>query len=258
MNSLYKYYPVKNSENLDNEYSIINLIDNKTAFSTRRNFNDLFDSKVDLIKPNRRELKDLHTKLKGKQKTHFKHFLLGKDGHEQIDKFFQLANEKFDEYLYSCFTTEPDNNLMWSHYANSHKGFCLEWDATKFKADKIQYKDEIASFYILDILKLEYGFAVETEIALKIWDALKTKLTEWKYENEYRVHLNNEMCAYYNPRKEKFALVPYDPTWIKSIIFGCRMDIKTQNHIKDIMPPHIKVKYAVEGKSKVEIKDKRI
>lgn len=257
MSSLYKYYPVKNPKNLDGEYSIQNLINNKTAFSTRKNFNDLFDSKVDLIKPTRRELKDLHSRLKGKQKMLFKQLLLGSDGNKQIDKFYQNANTKFDEYLYSCFTTEPDNNLMWSHCANSHKGFCLEWDATKFKADKIQYKNEIASFELLDIIKLEYGFAIESEIGLKIWDAIKTKLTEWEYENEYRVHLSNSMCAYYNPRKEKFALVPYEPTWIKSIIFGCRMDIQTQNHIKDLMPPHIKVKYAIEGKSKVEIKDKR-
>ena len=30
-----------------------------------------------------------------------------------------------------CFTDSPSNMLMWSHYADSHKGICLEFDTEK-------------------------------------------------------------------------------------------------------------------------------
>ena len=46
----------------------------------------------------------------------------------------------------------PDNELMWAHYANSHKGFCIEYDIEKLQDSenytfdvnrmKIEYKNE--------------------------------------------------------------------------------------------------------------------
>jgi hypothetical protein len=46
-----------------------------------------------------------------------------------------------------CFTTDNRNPLMWSHYADGHKGFCLEFDTQKCKllSEKlfpVTYSDE--------------------------------------------------------------------------------------------------------------------
>lgn len=41
-----------------------------------------------------------------------------------------------------CFTKSEDNILMWSHYANEHKGICLEFDHSDpdlFTAAKVNY-----------------------------------------------------------------------------------------------------------------------
>ncbi|MEI8668924.1 DUF2971 domain-containing protein [Pseudoalteromonas sp. B131b] len=260
MDVLYKYSPIYNPEKLNEEYSIINLLSNQATFSTRKNFNDPFDSKIDFIKPSRTELKNIHSQLKGKLKHEFKQFFIGIDGKDNIERFYEIANKKFDEYLFFCLTSKPDSNLMWSHYANSHKGFCLEWDASKLNAEKAIYQNNIASFELLDVIKNNFGLSLHTEkqSALNIWKALKVKLNEWKYEDEYRIQCGKGMEHLIIERNSKFALVSYEPEIIKSIIFGCRMDPKTIQYIDERLPERIVRKYAVAGKSKIVIKQKLI
>ncbi len=253
MDKLYKYCPIYNPEELEKEYSVINLLNNQVTFSTRNNFNDLFDSKIDLIKPSEAEVKSVYLRLKGSHKREFKNLFFGHNGKKNFDDFYQRANEKFDEYLFFCLTVRPDSNLMWSHYANSHKGFCLEWDTSNMGAEKVIYKDDIASFELLDVIKVEFGLCDENEVRDKIWNAFRIKLREWAYEEEYRVHFGGGMEHLVIDRNSKFTLVSYEPSWIKSIIFGCRMDSKAIAYLDEHLPSHVKRKYAVEKKSKIMI-----
>jgi hypothetical protein len=152
-----------------------------------------------------------------------------------------------------CLTTKPDSNLMWSHYANSHKGFCLEWDATEINAEKVIYQDDIARFELMDVLKLDFGLCDKVDVGLKIWDALKVKLKEWEYESEYRVQFGEGMRHLVTKQNPKFTLVSYEPRWIKSIIFGCRMDKNAIKFLNERLPDNIERKYAVEKKSQIVI-----
>lgn len=43
-------------------------------------------------------------------------------------KFREIVNEKF---AITCFSEKSDSILMWSHYANKHTGFCVEYDFNK-------------------------------------------------------------------------------------------------------------------------------
>jgi hypothetical protein len=108
MDVLYKYSPIYNSEKLNEEYSIINLLNTQATFTTRKNFNDPFDSKIDFIKPSRIE-------LKGQVKHEFKKFFLGLDSKDNVENFCQRVNKKLDEFLFFCLTSQADSNLMWSH-----------------------------------------------------------------------------------------------------------------------------------------------
>jgi len=40
----------------------------------------------------------------------------------------QYANSVASTIGVSCFSQEEDNLLMWSHYADKHKGLCLKFD----------------------------------------------------------------------------------------------------------------------------------
>lgn len=78
--SFYKYCPVYDFSNLNKEYSLINLFEKQVTFSTRRNFNDLFDSKIDFIVPSNQKVKGLLQFLSGKEKIEFKRTYLGVNG----------------------------------------------------------------------------------------------------------------------------------------------------------------------------------
>lgn len=66
-----------------------------------------------------------------------------------VDKFFK------NSYV-TCFSETNDNFLMWSHYASSHKGVCLEFDIVdeaiayerkgKRKIDKKKYSETLSEW----------------------------------------------------------------------------------------------------------------
>jgi hypothetical protein len=251
--SFYKYCPVYQDESLDNEYSVINLLADQVTFSTRKNFNDLFDSKINLIKPTRKELKELSGKLKTSKRIEFKDVFYGEDWESKLKLLEQTIEKVFDDYLYYCVTDKNDSNLMWSHYANSHKGFCIEWDATKIQAEKVSYQSKIPKFKLIDLIETQVGIGDNTKVGNDIWQALRTKLNEWEYESEYRFQMSNAMKEFIVKKEPNFALVKYQPNWIKSIIWGCRTTEKTKIYIKDNLHFDVEYKQAKEGVSSIAI-----
>jgi hypothetical protein len=251
--SFYKYCPVYQDECFDKEYSVMNLLADQVKFSTRRDFNDLFDSKVNLIKPTKKELKEISGKLKTAKRIEFKNIFYGEDWESKVRIFERTVEKVFDDYLYYCVTDKDDSNLMWSHYANSHKGFCIEWDADKIKAEQVKYQSNIPNFKLIDLIETHVGIGDDTEVGKAIWQALRTKLDEWEYESEYRFQMSNAMKKLIVKQEPDFALVKYQPNWIKSIIWGCRTTDKTKKHIKDNLHFDVKFKQAKEALSSIII-----
>jgi len=87
----------------------------------------------------------------------------------------------------SCFSEVNDNLLMWSHYANSAKGFCLEFD-TRFepfnKIFKVAYNDELPELDAMEIISSEDYSENRVSETSKLW---LTKSIDWKYEQEWRI-----------------------------------------------------------------------
>jgi len=77
------------------------------------------------------------------------------------------------------FCAKPDNPIVWSHYADSHRGFCLIFDADNEVfggAIGVVYRDEYPT---LDVTE------VDDERILKA--AGLVKFTDWEYEDEFRL-----------------------------------------------------------------------
>jgi len=82
-----------------------------------------------------------------------------------------------------CFRESRSNILMWSHYADSHKGVCLIYDSEErpikrwknFKFYKIKYDVNRQ----IDVLT--YGFEKA------FYALLTTKSIDWEYEKEHRL-----------------------------------------------------------------------
>jgi len=252
--SFYKYRSIDGSKEFGEDYSIDALINNKMVFSSRTNFNDPFDSKINIVSPTPKELKDFTTGLSGKQYKHFRMWFSKGEftalGKSSLQRYTRELNEILDSYAFICLSPKPDSNLMWSHYANSHTGFCIEFDPGKIEAQKVTYSDNIASINLIDCLKVEElsdGVLID-----KIRKALFNKLVEWEYEEEYRLFATSNLARI--KKGQKFELVSYSPDFVKSVIFGYRMDDKAKKYIMEKMPKHVKFKQAYPGESKILIR----
>ena len=100
-----------------------------------------------------------------------------------------------------------DSDSMWAHYANSNKGFCIEYDFNKVKGlpakdkryfismYKVIYKETLDEYSFVPML--EYYFSGKTDKE-KLKQAnmdtllrLITKDPEWDKEKEWRIFLCN-------------------------------------------------------------------
>ena len=115
-----------------------------------------------------------------------------------------------------CLTTKPDDIVMWSHYADSHKGIVVEFDAdhvffvnfvdtngNKLRVIPIDYRDS------RPVLKFGEPFRMEL---------LACKSVVWKYEDEIRVLFHRDFCT--EEGSDVFFPVPSD--CITGVILGAR------------------------------------
>lgn len=101
---------------------------------------------------------------------------------EQVERAVLLNFQKLKTST-GIFSTTPINNniLMWSYYADEHKGFCLGFDIRKqpelFAPLRfMNYTNSIPS----------YNPYINSKLELPYWDAISNKSLDWSYEREYR------------------------------------------------------------------------
>lgn len=240
---LYKYRAIQEKDALDKDRALQCLFECKAVFSSRKQFNDLFDSKIHFGGLSEKDVQRAFELGIARR---------GQDKKEIENAFSQELNKILDSYVFYSISANPKSNLMWSHYADSHKGFCIEFKKEHLNASPINYSASIAELglmYCMDVPKND------AKIGLAIQKALLVKLNEWKYEREYRVFPNNELRNRHLLSNGQIALIPYEPDWVESIIFGCRMPKDIQQYIIDKYPHKAKFKRAIERKSYIDIID---
>lgn len=120
----------------------------------------------------------------------------------------QLKQAYYNGFLIGCFTTNLDNNMpMWAHYANNHRGFCIEYNIknpTFFHP--ISYEGErapanVAYMNCLSLITKEIKGTItdEEKIDSEFYNRLLShnstiKDIAWKYENEYRLLFPKEFA----------------------------------------------------------------
>ena len=78
-----------------------------------------------------------------------------------------------------CVSTKRDDILMWSHYADHHRGICLEFDGNGMfmaHAQAVQYSDERVPIN-----------AYRDDPDMMLAKAMLTKSSHWAYETEWRL-----------------------------------------------------------------------
>jgi hypothetical protein len=148
-------------------------------------------------------------------------FNMGEESFKKVKAAFDEV-VKFSETsgIYSLSAT-PNDELLWAHYGNSHKGFCIEYcidtliDFTKLENHKIsvKYSDKPPKLHISDVSKANLE-----RILQKL---LGTKSKKWSYEKEIRIITSRSGKQYFDFRA------------VKGIYFGLRMPEKLQNRLME-------------------------
>lgn len=253
----YKYRSVIDKANLSKDYAINALVKNEAIFSSRKNFNDLFDSKIELINPTPKDIKELRRLVKKEDKAFLSEWInkgeFTHKGKEMVKEIEDKFNKLVDSYPFFSVSSKSTSNLMWSHYAGSHSGFCIEFRSEHMPAKKVIYQKAIPKIKTMAMHRSFLGLDEGEDLGNRILTALRTKLDEWEYESEYRVHASNNYGSI--QEGENFIKIPYDPIFVESVIFGCRMSESVKEHIIQAMPENLKYKQAVAKMSEIVIVD---
>lgn len=208
-----------------NGYSLSDLINNEITVSPSKNMNDPFDSIINLW-GSEDQLKETC-----KERKHIKNLSRSFD-YFRIRSF---CNGETEEAL--------GNLLMWSHYADEHRGYCIKYKLSKhfIKQDE---NDSFEHMFLKPIIyrKDEEKVDISELTTINTDLAFATKHESWKYEKEVRLIV-------YNPNKEEsYYGIPLDKdSCIEAIYFGCKCEPKIINTIKnlfskaDIPPKFFKV-----------------
>ncbi|WP_052767513.1 DUF2971 domain-containing protein [Brachyspira hyodysenteriae] len=144
------------------------------------------------------------------------------DKNESSNQFYNYLLERIKV---ACLTTHNDNTLMWSHYADKHKGICIEYDISQlqnnnnnFILKKIDYNSSMLLFDLKNEILLDNDKSVKSII-----DLFTVKSKEWEYEDEYRILFYDEENK--NPNGTLINLP------IKSICFG----VQTSKEDKELV-----------------------
>jgi hypothetical protein len=92
------------------------------------------------------------------------------------------AQQNFPRRGVSCFSEVNNDLLMWAHYADKYKGFCLEFDTSEelfAKALKVQYQKTMPTLDLASLLIHE-----KFDLVMSLFS---TKSPSWQYEKEWRV-----------------------------------------------------------------------
>lgn len=184
--------------------------------------------------------------------------------------FQNLIDMKDNKLGILSLSKSYDDELLWAHYADSHKGFCIEYDLEKLLAKQnpkhrffnVQYSNQIPNLNFSQLSDQN-----DPDSLIKIMLGYKSQ--RWEYEDELRVITEHQ------------GINIYDFRTVKSIFFGLRMadsEITTimkslqgrgveyfQMHVKvnsfkfeakkipDQFPTNIKYKYSISPIAKLAV-----
>lgn len=220
--SLYKF------KSFDSKLHYQELLNNIFYFPSRSQLNDPFDSQIpiryDLC--NKKELFKLAEnidKIENPNSDRSERRKRSKDRAKivrlEMIQDPSLVQNRVDQHIESqigifSLSEKLNNLLLWTHYTNSHRGFCIEVDAQylsnllisgyfllnkKAIVGKVLYQKK---FPFIHPLKHSYNERIELQFF--------TKSDNWKYEEEWRV-----LKIDGSKSKEKLP-----PDVIKNIFFG--------------------------------------
>lgn len=180
----------------------------------------------------------------------------------------QTVSDLYSNYVASCLTRSNLNSLMWSHYADHHKGVVVGYNVSNNdelrSLDKnvipVQFGSVIYSRTkpIKSIEKVDLGYSFSPEKLEVLQNTFLMKADSWAYEEEVRIvrslcnsnALIGEQDLFDSPKMVEVSganlfLVQLPRGSITEIILGCRVD-ETSDDCMEIYNNISKYKHPVK------------
>lgn len=184
--SVYKYFKL-------NDFSIDGLQNDYIYLNNPKDFNDPFDCSRNLIIENQKQLKEW--------------------------QYVESLND-ISEIGIACFSENGMEPLLWSHYANSYRGFCVKFNVEKLMKSLNNYVELKKVIYSESpsIISQTHPFSTYYQYLLK--------LNSWKYENEWRLLVQNPINT-----DNRFY---FDKNCIEEISVGYRFSDNIDDNERDL------------------------
>lgn len=219
-NKVYRY------RSLSGEYELDNLKNNQIWLAKPDTFNDPFDSMINAdigemfkrYKFQDKEMNNLYHRMDGVQKRAANR-IVEKEG-KKIQLEIDNDIKKFrDNFSVACFSESNANLLMWSHYANYHKGICIEYSFNDInnKDDNVSFLPVIYTSQFQNMI--DYIDIKKNTVSDQIVKLFLMKSMDWNYEKEWRIV--KEISEENNDKLGELYSVP-KPT---AIYLGCKVNV---------------------------------
>jgi Protein of unknown function (DUF2971) len=158
------------------------IVDTEVYFSCCKQFNDPFDCRLN---------------VRGYSSA---------DDRRQMDTITERAG-------ILCLSECKDSLLMWSHYADAHRGVCIEYSTSNERlfgcsVDRVSYASVYPEMSLTDTPDLGW-----------VRKYLSTKSAHWKYEKEWRIFYRTT-GVYQAPSEE-----------LSAVILGCMMSNEDREEV---------------------------
>lgn len=184
------------------------------------------------------------------------------DFEKDIPKKLEVIKQ---QTLITCFSKTYESILMWSHYADSHSGVCLEFERPNVSdfVDVIYKKNrpklklaELVSFVTAQtIIGDNFNHQLDQQLVSSIMSPYLTKSEQWKYEQEVRcIITTNSKSTKYTFENGNHYYQMAKPT---KIYIGCRCSGKKMDElIKIAKKQNIKYVFLKEDDETFSLKTK--
>jgi hypothetical protein len=220
--NIFKYSPI-------NENLVASLHDHYLWFSDPAAFNDPYDLNIPLIVPEysiqdlTRFGTDMVSSGRGQGRTVEQVVNFYSNNPRKMQENMQLRADQFASRIgICCFSEHDDTLLMWSHYADKHRGVCLKFEMPEndpfFNVPiKVHYPSKFPHFDFIEIRKDSHSL---------LQFLVGTKSADWQYEAEIRIAKGMGMHNVFR------GAIKFDKKRLTEIIFGYKADPEAIERIK--------------------------
>ena len=244
-----------------NDHTFDNLKKNQIWFSSPLKFNDPYDFFV----PYDSTFTDEGFRQKVPLQSGYTY-----EQYEQMLQFYKQNPKEFkiwseegirrfvSKVRIACFCEEKSEILMWSHYADFHRGICLKFDSS---LDNNFFHEENWTYHKMPIKNVNYPKNFEKIYILRedekdFKKQAYTKYHKWAYEKEHRIILLPEGLP------NNLEALPYNKECLVELNFGIK---RKQENIEKIINtintnnyPNVKFMQAVKCHDRYELKFEEI